>query len=209
MRPKLIALAWLNVLLHLAGLGLAAIYMRPGTPLTPLAERQTYLASWPSGWVGSWAVWALAAFAMIGFAVAVAARINTPLARWGAGIAVAAAAIDLTCDTLLAFYLPALASGVIVQDFEFVDAERVIGFVSLLIANGLYSLSTLLLSVTMRERAAVLPLGIAVFVCGMLLSAAGVTGVPDHAFWATGPTIGLYCAWVLVVAYSLDRGSCA
>ena len=24
---------------------------------------------------------------------------------------------------------------------------------------------------------------------------AGITGVPEHAFWATGPTIGLYCVW--------------
>jgi hypothetical protein len=207
MRRSLTALAWLNVLLHLTGLILAAVYLLPGTPRVPLAERQSYLASWPLGWVCSWLVWAACAFAMIGFALAVAARLSTTLARWGAGVAVAAALVDLTCDSLLALYLPALASGVVVSDFEFVDAERVIGFVSLFVANGLYSLSTLLLSIAMHERTAVLPTGIAVFACGMLLSAAGVTGVPAHAFWATGPTIGLYCVWVLLVAYSLDRGS--
>jgi hypothetical protein len=246
MSRPLTGLAWLNVFLHLTGLGLAAIYMRPGTLLTPLAERHAYLASWPIGWMCSWAWWAVCAFVMIGFALAVAARIDTPLARFAAWIAVAGAAVDLTCDTLFAVYLPAHASDIVVSDFEFINAERAIGFVSLFIANGLYSLSTLFLSIAIygfapsplvgegrgggyvvsapatphpnppppggrgqegryTNRTAILAVGIGVFVCGMLLSAAGVTGVPEHAFWATGPTIGLYCVWVLLVARSLER----
>ena len=39
---------------------------------------------------------------------------------------------------------------------------------------------------------------------GLLLSAAGFTGVPWHAMWATPPTIGLFCVWVLLVARSLE-----
>ena len=38
-------LAWVNVGLHLAGLGLAAASMQPGTPLVSLNERLLYLAS--------------------------------------------------------------------------------------------------------------------------------------------------------------------
>ena len=43
-RP-LMALAWLNVFLHLVALALAAVGMRPGSPLVPLHERLSYLAS--------------------------------------------------------------------------------------------------------------------------------------------------------------------
>ena len=92
-------------------------------------------------------VWGVCAFAMIGFALAVAARVDRPLARWAAGIAVAGALVDLTCDTLFVYHLPNLASDEFFIVEEFVAIERWIGFVSLLIANGLYSLNTLLLSI--------------------------------------------------------------
>jgi hypothetical protein len=50
-------------------------------------------------------------------------------------------------------------------------------------------------------------LGYAVGVGGLLLVAAGFTGVAWHAQWATPPTIGLFCVWVVLVARSIERGN--
>src|SRR5947209_7278642 len=43
----LVALAWLNVAVHVAGLALAAVGIRPGSPAVPLEERLDYLAGAP------------------------------------------------------------------------------------------------------------------------------------------------------------------
>jgi hypothetical protein len=118
-------------------------------------------------------------------------------------IAAAAAAVDVTCDASFIGILPSLAADVTSAD-RFVRAERWTSFGSLFVANGLYSISTLVLTLALgRVRGhprSITFVGVAVFVFGMLLSAAGVTGVSEHAIWATGPTIGCYCLWVYLVA---------
>jgi len=204
------AVAWLNVALHVAGLALAAAFIRPGSPLSPLADRLAYLAASPPGWTLAWAVWAACAMSMIGYTVAVTIEIRSRLGRWALFVALAAVAVDLTCDDLYVFFLPSLAARAASSAQSFLHVERLINFVSLTFANGLYSVSTLLLTLALRGRLGVHPgtawVGIGVFVSGITLAAAGVTGVPEHAFWATPPTIGLYCVWVLLVARSLTHG---
>jgi hypothetical protein len=200
-RRRIIGLAWLNVILHVAGLALAAAYMRPGSPLVPLADRLTYLAAQPSGWTIAWCVWAACALAMASFAFAIAAELRTALASW--------AAADLACDIQYVLSFPKLAfhSGSAAQTF--LAEERLTNFISLTIANGLYSISTLLATLALRGRIGLAPgtsaMGIGVFACGMMLAAAGIIGSPDLAVWATTPTIGLYCVWVLLVARSLTH----
>ena len=44
---------------------------------------------------------------------------------------------------------------------------------------------------------------LAVAVCGGLLVAAGFVNNPTFTELTTGPTIALYCVWVLLVAYTL------
>jgi hypothetical protein len=201
--PRIIAaLGWANAGLHLVGLGLAAAYIRAGSPLVPLAERRHYLTAAPAGWMLAWAVWAGCAVSMFAFTVAVGRRVNHPLTRWAAGSAAAAVAVDLTCDSLFLFHIPRLAAAA--PTAAFVRTERWTNFFSLTVANGLYSVSTLLLTLALRRRPGIatctVPIGVAVFFSGMFLAAAGVTAVPELAVWATGPTIGLYCVWVMLVA---------
>jgi hypothetical protein len=204
------ALAWLNISLHVVGLGMAAAYIQPGSPLVSIAERRAYLAAWPPGWIAAWLVWAGCAGAMVAFTAAVARQVDVRLARWAAEFAVLAAAVDLTCDGLFIARFPRMAAEASTDDF--LHRERLTTFVSLFVANGLYSVSTLLLSLALRNRPgigrAVVPVGVGVVVCGIALAAAGVTGVAEHAFWATGPTIGLYCVWVLLVSRSLTARGC-
>jgi hypothetical protein len=207
---SVVATAWLNVGLHAAGLILAAVFMRPGSPLTPLSERLTYLASQPIGWTITWAVWAACSVAMVSFAYVVAVQLGAKLARRAFIVAAAAAIVDLACDARYAYSFPTLASEIDPTAQTFLAAERSTNFVSLTIANGLYSVSTLLSTLALRGRPGLIPgtigVGIAVFISGLALAAAGVIESPDLAFWATPPTIGLYCVWVLLAARSLTRG---
>ncbi len=199
----LTVLAWANVVLHGIALAFAALGMRPGSPLVPLAERLRYLAVTPLGWSLGWGTWMLCSAALVAYLAVLVHRLGerAVLGRLGLMIAVAAAAFDIYCDTVYIVIFPDLAarspSGI-----PFTLVERLTGIGSLVIANGGYSIAILLLAPALRGYAA--GLGYAVAGFGLLLAAAGFTGVPWHAEWATPPTIGLYCVWVVVVARSLE-----
>jgi hypothetical protein len=208
-RP-LTVLAWVIVALHVVGLVFAAVGMRPGTPLVSLAERRAYLAQAPAGWVLGWAVWMLCVPALVAFVAGVAQRLpdRAGLARLAVTLVVVGGAFDLCCDAFYILLFPGLAAGPL-DETLFLLIERATGIVSLLIANGLYSLGTLLLALALRRQPGVGPLtaglGYTVAGCGLVLAAAGFTGVAWHAEWATGPTIGLLCVWVVLVARTWSR----
>jgi hypothetical protein len=209
----LTVLAWLNVGLHVAALAVAAVGMAPGSPLAPLPERLKYLAAAPPGWTLGWASWMGCAVLLVAFLVAVSRRLGdgADLARLGVTIAVVGAAFDLFCDTVYIVVQPTLAAGR--PESLFLTVERLTGIGSLVIANGAYSIAVALVSVALRHRPGVGPLpvglGYAVCLCGLVLAGAGFTGVPEHALWATPPTIGLFCVWCVLVARSLDSEGAA
>jgi hypothetical protein len=202
----LTVLAWVNVILHILALFLAQFGMRPGSPLVPLPERLQYLAGAPLAWSLDWATWMLCAAALVAFLAALVHRLGerAVLARLGLMIAVAAAAFDLFCDSVYIIILPELARARPLSESLFTTVERLTGIGSLIIANGGYSVAIFLVASALRGYAAGLAYAVAGF--GLLLAAAGFTGVPWHAEWATPPTIGLYCVWVVVVARALEWG---
>ncbi len=196
---SLLALAWLNVVLHVLALALAAVGMRPGSPLVPLEERLAYLAGAPLGWTLGWVAWMFCAAALIAFLATLAQQLGAP-AQLGLMIAVAGAAFDLCCDCLYILVFPMLASAQ--PEALFLVVERATGIASLVIANGAYAVAILLLTVAMHGWArSTRAVGYLVAGGGLLLAGAGFTGVPWHAEWATPPTIGLFCLLVLLVAY--------
>jgi hypothetical protein len=209
LRP-LFGLAWLNVFLHLLGLLLAATSIRPGSALMPLEERLGYLEGMPAGWTMAWVAWILCAASLITFLALVTRRLgeHAGLAQFGLMIAVVGAACDLFCDSVYMLIFPMLASWKPPPETLFLTLERMTGIASLVIANGAYSLAILLVTQALRERRRIAPftvgVGYAVAGFGILLAAAGFTGVPWHAEWATLPTIGLFCLWVVLVAGALE-----
>lgn len=203
-------LAWFNVLVHLFGLASAGVGMRPGTPLVPLSERLDYLAAYPLAWSLGWGVWMLCAAALVSF-VAVAVKLlgeRDALGRLSLILVVVGAGFDLFCDAVYILVFPRIASLNPVPEAIFLLLEQVTAIGSLVIANGMYSIAVLLLTLALRGRPGLAPFitttGYGVTVFGLLLAAAAFTGVPWHIEWATGPTIGLFCVWVLLVARSLD-----
>src|SRR2546428_2967698 len=100
-RRLLTLTAWLSVGLHLAGLALAVIGIRPGTPLVPAGERVAYLAGRPLAWSLGWAAWMLCALALVGFLAVLAHVVPPASAILGPAVMLAAAgaAVDPPPDT--------------------------------------------------------------------------------------------------------------
>jgi len=206
MRPLTLA-AGLSVGLHLGGLALAVAALRPGTPIVPPAERVAYLAERPLGWTLGWAAWMLCALALVAF-LAVLAHVvpeASTVLRTAVMLASAGAAVDLVCDTLYITVLPGLAAAGPTP--LFLTLERALGAGGVVVANGLYTIATLLAALGLRARPEMPPvvtwLGYATFAGGMLMVAAGFTGDPRHLELATGAAILPYMAWTLGVARAL------
>src|SRR5438309_11408370 len=91
-------LAWLNVALHVIGLAIIIIGMKPGTPMVSLAERLAYLSKSPPGWTIGWGVWMLCALCLIAFCAELARRLPSHYsyaAQLAVILAAAGGAIDL------------------------------------------------------------------------------------------------------------------
>ena len=206
-RRLLTLTAWLSVGVHVTGLALAVIGMRPGTPLVPAGERVAYLAGRPLAWSLGWAAWMLCALALVAFLAVLAQVVPQASAILGPAVMLAAAgaAVDLTCDTLFITVVPTLA-----RDGPtplFLTVERALGAGGVVVANGLYSVAILLATLGLRGQPVmppfVLGLGYTTFAAGMLMVAAGFTGDPQQLQVATGLTILPFTAWTLGVARSL------
>lgn len=199
------AAGWANIAAHLAGLGFAALAMRPGTLAIPLAERRVFLSRSPAGWCAGWAAWMLCALACVAYLAALTSRLprgggwRVPTAL---AVACAGAAVDLLCDVAHVLVTPMLAGldgpGAVPA---LLAAERIAWAGGAIIANGAYSLATLLVTYALRDAGRIsrrgVYLGWAVFACGTGMCAAGFTRAPALLMEVvTGPTIVSFVAWV-------------
>jgi hypothetical protein len=191
-------LALVNVALHLAGLALAASAIRPGTPAVGAAERAAYLAARPLGWTLGWATWMACALALVALVAAIAAARPSPAAQVAVALAAAGAAVDLVCDVVYITLLPDLA--VAGPTPLFAAVERAAAVAGQAVANGLYSIAVLLLTLSAgRGHRLVLAFGIATFAGGMALAGAGISGDPTALAISTGATILSFCGWALAM----------
>ena len=207
-RHPLHTIAWLNVGLHGVGLLFAAMGMRPGTPAAELAARMDYLKANHLGWSLGWFVWMLCVPALVAFMALTARMLPDPstLPRIAVILVIVGAGFDLFCDSAYIVVLPYVAR--LQEPALFQTLEKLLAIGSLLIANGFYSVATLLITLTLHDRGGLRPytvaIGYGVAGFGVLLAAAALTGWPWHVEWTAGPTIVLFCAWALLVAFSLE-----
>jgi hypothetical protein len=203
----MLQLAIFSTVLHGAGLLAALFWMRPGTQSFPLETRRAYLATHPVGWTVGWAIWALCALVLVAYLDRVA-RIGP---RRGLGylallLGIFGAAVDLGCDFINFRILPETAG---TSRFAFETAERIAFIGGLVVANGLYSVATLVATLSLhgngRATGAILATGTGSFLCGLVLAYAGWIVSPSLVEAATGPTIGLYCIWTILVALEEKR----
>jgi hypothetical protein len=197
-RHVLRAIAVAGAALHAAGLVFALLAMRPGTPAAPLFDRIRYLAGRPAGWTAGWLVWIACAAALVAFMVVLDRAFPSPGTRAAAALAIAGAALDLTCDLAFAFLLPSRAGG---EVSSFLRLERTLALASLTGANGLYSIAILAATLGLpRAWVVARGLGVVTFLGGALLAVAGVTTDPGQVLVATAIAIPAFVLWTLTVA---------
>jgi hypothetical protein len=207
-------LAWWNVAVHVLALVFALFGMRPGTPAMALDERQAYLATYPPGWTLGWGVWLICALSQVAFYAELLRHLpeSGPLPGLAVTIAVAGVAVDVFCDTVWITVVPQLARQGEQARFVFLAFERTAMSAGLVVANGFYVIAALILTLCLRDRPGLAPFtlasGYGIFLFGMLLTATGFTPIQENRFCVflfealTGPTIGCYCVWVVLVARS-------
>jgi hypothetical protein len=196
----LIATAVATTALHLLALAVAGASIAPGTMDPDPASRAAYLAMRPLGWTIGWILWMGSAITLVAFLAVLAERRPTPLRRLAVVFASAAAAVDLSADTLQITMRPALAAGGATP--AFLSAEIALDCVGFVAANGIYSCAVLLSSLGGGTRLTRV-LGIATFVAGMALALAGFTLNPRYLQVAASATMVVFVAWALAIAYAV------
>jgi hypothetical protein len=208
---RLAGLAWANVVLHGAGLAFAVLGMRPGTPLVPLAERMAYLAGSPAGWMWGWGVWMLCSLLFTAYMVFLERLLPGPplLARLAVVLAAAGMGADLLCDVVQISVLPFAAAQGPSGTPLFLALERLASSGGLTVANGLYTVGVLLMTLCLRRIEKLgLPARVAGYgtvVGGTVMAVAGLVPSAALAAAATGPTILFYSVWTVLVARGLSR----
>jgi hypothetical protein len=211
--PSLLpALAWTNVGLHAAGLAIAWFGMRPGSVIAPLAERMSYLAGRPAGWTWGWGVWMLCTLALVAFMAALRHYARGagghPLAAQLALVFTAAGmAADLLADAIQIQVLPFVAQAGAGSPALFLAFERFALTAGATIANGLYTTGVLLMTAALRGAVGRLAwiAGWATVAAGAVMAVSGLLPAPALLALATGPTLGFYSVWTLLVARDLRR----
>lgn len=208
LRRALIAVAWTNVVLHIAGLFVALFVMRPGTAAFELQQRISYIATHSTVWGLAWTLWIVCAIGLTVFVSLLAAmHPRSFLARLALILIVVGVAFDITCDLLYVVVFPlaaqrAFSAGGSFADFEVL--ERAIGIGSLATANGFYSIAMLLLTCGLASSPAIRFTGYGTGICGLLMAVAVVLGSTWLIEAATGPTMLLFCVWSVLLARSVQ-----
>jgi hypothetical protein len=192
-----VALAWINIVVHIVALAFAAVAMRPGSPSVPLDERMAYLAGHPAGWTIGWATW----MACAAFDVALIAQLHARAPRrtrlgLAAILAAAIGAItDISCEVAHVAFLPriaALASPAEPQNF--LDLESMLWWTGAVIANPLYAVGVVLVTYALRPPTHVIALAWATLAAALAMAA--TVRWPALFEPASGVTIAVFVAWV-------------
>jgi hypothetical protein len=199
-------LAWANVALHGAGLALAWFGMRPGSVAAPLAERMAFLASRPAGWIGGWGVWMTCTLLLVSFMAVLRSRLPAPNPTADLALVVTAAGmgVDLLCDVIQMQALPLAAAG---PAPSFLLLERIAFTGGATVTNGLYTAGVVLMTAGLRSVSVPARLaGWATGVSGAVMVLSGLVLSPALLVASTGPTMGFYSLWTILVARDLGHG---
>jgi hypothetical protein len=203
--------AWLALVVHLAA-GLAmAIILRHGLETNAdLADRLRFIVERRAWWTAGWLCWTLAAVTILSFyACFAAAHRSTGASPALLGpavlLTVAAVGADCTAQAVEVFVLPGLARAA--DATGFLAWHRTAVLLTGFLANGLYTLSALLLVWAARS---VYPrwiriAGFGVVAGGSALSAAAWADSAAGMLWANVVLVPSLLLWLAGVAASAAR----
>jgi len=207
-QKALSGLAWANVALHGAGLAVAWFGMRSGGIAAPLNERMAYVAGRPAGWIGGWGIWMICAVLLVAFMAVLRSRLPTPNPAADLALAVSAAGmgVDLLCDVIQIQALPLAAAAGPGQITPFLILERIAFTGGTTVANGLYTMGVVLMTTCLRNATVATRLaGWATGVSGGMMALSGLVLSPSLLVASTGPTIGFFSLWTVLVARDLRQ----
>ena len=203
--------AWLALAVHLvAGLAMALILRRGLETNADLTDRLRFVAGSRVLWTGGWICWTVAALTILNFYARFAAAHRSrgvspaPLlaAVW---LTVAAVAADWTAQGMEVLVLPGLARAADAAGFLAWHRSAVLltGF----LANGLYTLSALLLVWATRSRySRWIPIaGFGVVAGGTALSGAAWADSVAGMLWANVALVPSLLLWLAGVAAAAAR----
>lgn len=199
------ALAWANVAVHSVGVAVAWYGMRPGSIAAPLAERMAYLAGRPAGWIGGWGVWMICTVLLVSFIAVLRSRLPapTPAADLALAFTAAGMAVDLLCDVIQMQALPMAAAN---PGPAFLLLERIAFTGGATVANGLYTAGVVLMTLCLRRATVAARFaGWATGISGAVMVLSGLILSPALLVASTGPTIGFYSLWTVLVARDLQQ----
>lgn len=200
--------AWLAAATHaVAGLALLLV-LRHGLDTNPSLEaRARFVAEHGAQWTSAWLTWNAAALSILYFCVAFAAahwsEHDTTTLALAVAVCTAAVACDLAAESILMGLLPGLTSDAAGFLLWSRSAVLLTGYV----ANGLYTLATLLLVWATRRAHPPLAVaaGLATAAAGVALSAAALAGSVAGMFWSNAVLLPSLLVWLAAVARHASR----
>jgi hypothetical protein len=184
---------------HLIAGACMALILREGLETNPdLQARLEFLTNHRVLWMFAWLTWTAAALAILYFYDAFSTAHQ--LSRYPVLLTAAALPPDLTAQVLEIGILPMITD----QIDLFLIVHRAAVLMSGYLANGLYSLSALLLAWTSRHAYPVWvwTAGLAVSLFGLMLSVAALAGSTAGMFWTNVFLLPAILLWLAGVAYS-------
>jgi hypothetical protein len=197
--------ALLALVLHLIAGVLMALVLRWGLETNPdFHSRLYFIVIHRTMWFVAWFSWTASALGILYFYMAFAAahQQSIPFAVF---LTIAAVAPDLSAQTIEIGILPSLASAVLQTGTTpevFLLMHRVAVLLSGYLANGLYSLTALMLTWSARHKypGTVSLAGTLVGISGLVLSVATLADSATGMFWCNVVLVPAILLWLTGVA---------
>jgi hypothetical protein len=171
------------------------LVLAPGTPLVAdVVERQRYIREHLLEWRAGWAVWMLAAATLLWCYVWWRARVKGPRS------AIVIAAIGITADWSAEFML------ILGGADRYADVAPLAFFLTGAIANGLYTVAGIQLTVAMPLTPRARMYAAFMWSAGLMLSLGAVIMQPLITAIASALLFGLFCPWCVWLWWRFRAG---
>lgn len=204
--------ALITLAIHAAA-GIAMLFiLKRGLATNPdLVDRMNFIAKETLTWRSAWLTWNIAAASIFYFFMRMAqahALDRAPIAHWcHAALVIGAIAVvfDLSAEWIMMFRLPALAQSRAAD--AFLRLDRIAVVLTGCIANGLYTLATVIFALSTRRSYPgwTWAAGLGVGVAGTLLSFSAYVNSITGMYLTNAALVPLINLWLLGVALRVAR----
>jgi len=208
-----LSLAWFCFLVHVLALGAMLFVIQPGLLVGTEASRREFIAAHATAWQIGWLIWMPASLALVLLFLAWADALEFKV--WGlvaVALCFAGAIVDWLDETMLVGIVPTLAARAASDLFAaslFSWWERYYLAASLGLANGLYSIGGLILSM-LAFKTSGFPrwlawLSAVTWAFSLAISFFGLLNNREGIFVTSTAAFASFMPWILVLGYAWLR----